>query len=111
MPALTYVANAIRVGKRSVPYSTVTAIDVDGYNRLSVPLGPPAPGTDEMSDGDPLVRGSLEVRVGRGGVRVGRVQVAEAERGRRQRSPSGPAGARCRTVARLRHRHQRARSG
>jgi hypothetical protein len=87
VPALTYVANAIRIGHRSVPYSTVTAIDADGYNRLSVPLGPPAPGTDAMSDGDPLVRGSLEVRVGRGGARVGRVQVAETER----RPP--PAGA------------------
>jgi ABC-type antimicrobial peptide transport system permease subunit len=99
VPALTYVANAIRVANRSVPYSTVTAIDVDGYNRLSVPLGPPAPGTDAMSDGNPLVRGSLEVRVGRGGVRVGRVQVAEAERrppapetgGQQARDPDGGA--------------------
>lgn len=80
VPALTYVANAIRVGDRAIPYSTVTAIDVDAYNRLSVPVGPPAPGTDVMSTGDPLVRGSLEVRVGRGGSRFGRVQVAEAER-------------------------------
>ena len=31
---------------RIIPYSTVTAIDIDGYNRLSVPTGPPAPGTD-----------------------------------------------------------------
>lgn len=80
VPALTYVANAIRIGDRAIPYSTVTAIDVDGYNRLSVPAGPPAPGTDMLSDGDPLVRGSLQVNVGRGGVRVGRVQVTEAER-------------------------------
>jgi ABC-type antimicrobial peptide transport system permease subunit len=80
VPALAYVANAIRIGDRTIPYSTVTAIDVDGYNRLSVPVGPPAPGTDVMSTGDPLVRGSLEVRVGRGGSRYGRVQVAEAER-------------------------------
>jgi putative ABC transport system permease protein len=28
VPALTYVANAIRIGDRSVPYSTVTAIDL-----------------------------------------------------------------------------------
>jgi putative ABC transport system permease protein len=28
VPVLTYVANAIRIGDRSVPYSTVTAIDV-----------------------------------------------------------------------------------
>ncbi|MEZ5288538.1 MAG: hypothetical protein R2712_27775 [Vicinamibacterales bacterium] len=78
VPALTYVANGLRVGAREIPYSTVSAIDVDGYNRLSVPAGPPAPGTDTMSDGAPLVRGALEVRVGRGGVRVGRVQVSEA---------------------------------
>jgi len=97
VPALTYVANAIRIGDRVTPYSTVTAVDVDGYNRLSVPTGPPAPGTDTMSDGDPLVRGALEVRVGRGGTRVGRVQVTEApaqpgasaRRGREpQRAPS-----------------------
>lgn len=30
VPALTYVANAIRIGDRSVPYSTVTAIDLEG---------------------------------------------------------------------------------
>jgi ABC-type lipoprotein release transport system permease subunit len=98
IPALTYVANAIRSGDRAIPYSTVTAIDVDGYNRLSVPTGPPAPGTDAMSDGDPLVRGSLQVNVGRGGVRVGRVQVTEAGRtpGRANpptRAPRGPTGA------------------
>jgi putative ABC transport system permease protein len=29
-PALTYVANAIRIGDREVPYSTVTAIDFGG---------------------------------------------------------------------------------
>jgi putative ABC transport system permease protein len=80
VPALTYVANGIRIGDRVTPYSTVTAIDIDGYSRLSMPAGPPAPGGDAMSEGDPLVRGSLEVRVGRGGVRVGRVQVTEAER-------------------------------
>jgi ABC-type lipoprotein release transport system permease subunit len=68
----------------------VTAIDIDGYSRLSVPVGPPAPDTDGMIDGDPLVRGSLEVRVGRGGVRVGRVQVAEAGR----RAPPAGAGGR-----------------
>jgi putative ABC transport system permease protein len=88
VPALTYVANAIRIGSRAIPYSTVTAIDIDGYSRLSVPVGPPAPGMDGMTDGDPLVRGSLEVRVGRRGVRVGRVQVAEAER----RRPAGLDG-------------------
>ncbi|MCC7032446.1 MAG: FtsX-like permease family protein [Acidobacteria bacterium] len=93
VPALTYVANAIRIGDRTTPYSTVTAVDVDGYNRLSVPTGPPAPGTDAMSDGDPLVRGALEVRVGRGGTRVGRVQVTEAPprpgaQARRAREPS-----------------------
>jgi ABC-type antimicrobial peptide transport system permease subunit len=46
-----------------------------------------------MSDGDPLVRGALEVRVGRGGTRVGRVQVTEAPArpgatARRTREPS-----------------------
>ena len=89
IPALTYVANAIRSGDRAIPYSTVTAIDVDGYNRLSVPTGPPAP--EAMSDGDPLVRGSLQVNVGRGGARVGRVQVTEA--GRTQSRSSLPARA------------------
>lgn len=90
VPALTYVATAIRAGDRSIPYSIVSAIDIDAYNRLSVPLGPPAPGTDAMSTGDPLVRGSLEVRVGRGGARIGRVQVTEAERRRDQASPVEP---------------------
>ena len=56
VPALTYVANAIRIGDRAVPYSTVTAIDVDAYTRLSVPVGPPSPGTDDLSDGDPLLK-------------------------------------------------------
>lgn len=93
VPALTYVANAIRIGDRTTPYSAVTAVDVDGYNRLSVPTGPPEPGTDAMSDGNPLVRGALEVRVGRGGTRVGRVQVTEAParpgaQARRDREPS-----------------------
>ena len=98
VPALTYVANAIGIADRAIPYSTVTAIDVDAYNRLSIPVGPPAPGTDTMSDGDPLVRGSLEVRVGRGGARVGRVQVTEAERrpakadGREREARQTPGG-------------------
>jgi putative ABC transport system permease protein len=35
VPALTYVANAIRIGNREVPYSTVTAIDL-------VPATPPS---------------------------------------------------------------------
>jgi len=39
--ALTYVANTIRVGDREIPYSTVSAIDLDGYNRMSGPVGPP----------------------------------------------------------------------
>ena len=84
VPALTYVANGIRIGDRETPYSTVTAIDIDGYSRLSVPVGPPAPGADAISEGDPQVRGSLQVNVGRGGVRVGRVQVD----GGRTQSPS-----------------------
>ena len=29
MPVLTYVANTIRVGGREVPYSMVTAIDLE----------------------------------------------------------------------------------
>ena len=32
-PALTYVANAIRIGSREVPYSTVTAIDFESDRR------------------------------------------------------------------------------
>lgn len=94
VPALTYLVTAIRVGDRSIPYSAVSAIDIDAYNRLSVPAGPPAPGADEMSTGDPLVRGSLEIRVGRGGARVGRVQVTEAERrSPRPGSPERPSPA------------------
>jgi len=104
VPALTYVANGIRIGDRVTPYSTVTAIDIDGYSRLSVPAGPPAPGADAMSDGDPLVRGSLEVRVGRGGVRVGRVQVTEVER-------AAPAASRPPTRARAPHAADPPRDG
>ena len=55
-----------------------------------------------MSDGDPLVRGSLEVRVGRGGARVGRVQVAEAER-----RPARADGPRARSDARRRGARRR----
>lgn len=40
VPALTYVANAIRIGDREVPYSTVSAVDLDGYNRLAGAVGP-----------------------------------------------------------------------
>jgi ABC-type lipoprotein release transport system permease subunit len=80
VPALTYVANDIRVGGRTVPYSTVTAIDVDAYNRLSVPTGPPAPGTDPLGGGDRVVRGALDVRVGTRGARVTRLQMTEATR-------------------------------
>jgi len=40
VPALTYVANAIRVGDREVPYSTVSAVDLDGYNRQTGTVGP-----------------------------------------------------------------------
>ncbi|MCC7124622.1 MAG: hypothetical protein IT178_07225 [Acidobacteria bacterium] len=78
IPALAAVANTLRVGDRRVPYSTVAAIDLDGYLRLSVPSGPPGPGVDLSGESDPLVRGALEVRVGRGGTRVGRVQMLEA---------------------------------
>ena len=41
VPALTYVANTIRVGDREIPYSTVSAIDLDGYNRMRGTVGPP----------------------------------------------------------------------
>ncbi|MGE3492826.1 MAG: FtsX-like permease family protein [Vicinamibacterales bacterium] len=44
VPALTYVANAIRIGDRAVPYSTVSAVDLDGYNRLAGTVGPSEPG-------------------------------------------------------------------
>jgi putative ABC transport system permease protein len=80
IPALTYVANTIRIADRLIPYSTVTAIDVDGYSRLSVPTGPPAPGAGPMHEDDTPVRGSLHVNVGRGGVRVGRVEMNESDR-------------------------------
>jgi len=43
VPALTYVANSIRVGDREVPYSTVSAIDLDGYNRMLGAVGPGDP--------------------------------------------------------------------
>jgi ABC-type lipoprotein release transport system permease subunit len=40
-----------------------------------------------MGDGEPLVLGSLQVNVGRGGVRVGRVQVTETTRSSARSSP------------------------
>jgi putative ABC transport system permease protein len=40
VPALTYVANTIRIGDREIPYSTVSAIDLDAYNRLAGAVGP-----------------------------------------------------------------------
>jgi len=40
VPALTYVANSIRIGDREIPYSTVSAIDLDGYNRMLGAVGP-----------------------------------------------------------------------
>lgn len=40
VPALTYVANTIRIGDREIPYSTVSAIDLDGYNRMAGTIGP-----------------------------------------------------------------------
>jgi putative ABC transport system permease protein len=75
VPALTYVASSIRVGDRVVPYSTVTAIDVDAYHRLSIPSGPPAPGTGPSGAGDQVIRGNLDVRVGARGSRVTRFSV------------------------------------
>ncbi|MDP2320319.1 MAG: ABC transporter permease [Acidobacteriota bacterium] len=47
VPALTYVANTIRVGDREIPYSTVSAIDLDGYNRLVGAVGPIDAGNPE----------------------------------------------------------------
>lgn len=44
VPALTYVANTIRIGDREIPYSTVSAIDLDGYNRMAGVVGPTDPG-------------------------------------------------------------------
>lgn len=75
VPALTYVATSIRVGDRVVPYSTVTAIDLDAYNRLSVPSGPPVPGTGPLGAGDQVIRGNLDVQVGTSGARVTRFSV------------------------------------
>jgi putative ABC transport system permease protein len=40
VPALTYVANSIRIGDRAIPYSTVSAVDLDAYNRLTGNVGP-----------------------------------------------------------------------
>ena len=40
VPALTYVANTIRIGDREIPYSTVSAVDLDGYNRMIGSVGP-----------------------------------------------------------------------
>jgi len=42
VPALTYVANTIRIGDRAIPYSTVSAVDLDGYNRMLGSVGPAA---------------------------------------------------------------------
>lgn len=75
VPALTYVATSIRVRDRVVPYSTVTAIDVDAYNRLSIPSGPPVPGTGPLGAGDQTIRGNMDVRVGTRGSRVTRFSV------------------------------------
>jgi len=43
VPALTYVANAIRIGDREVPYSTVSAVDLDAYHRMVGAVGPGNP--------------------------------------------------------------------
>ncbi len=43
VPALTYVANTIRIGDREIPYSTVSAVDLDGYNRMVGAVGPGNP--------------------------------------------------------------------
>ena len=43
VPSLTYVANTIRIGDREIPYSTVSAIDLDGYNRMLGAIGPGNP--------------------------------------------------------------------
>ena len=56
VPALTYVANTIRIGDREIPYSTVSAIDLDGYNRLIGAVGP------ENGVGDLFRRNSNESR-------------------------------------------------
>ncbi|MSO63334.1 MAG: hypothetical protein EXQ50_14815, partial [Acidobacteria bacterium] len=41
VPALTYVANTIRIGNREIPYSIVSAVDLDAYNRMAGSVGPP----------------------------------------------------------------------
>ena len=57
VPALTYVANTIRIGDREIPYSTVSAVDLDGYNRMVGAVGPTfasavAPATSPLAMAD-----------------------------------------------------------
>ena len=59
VPALTYVANSIRIGDRAIPYSTVSAVDLDGYNRLTGNVGP------EKGVGDLFGRKPGEIESGR----------------------------------------------
>jgi hypothetical protein len=77
VPALSSVGITIRAGDRVIPASTVTAIDTDAYLALSLPSGPARPGDAPSGTDDALLRSALQVNVGRGGVRVGRVQVTE----------------------------------
>ncbi len=48
VPALTYVANTIRIGDRAIPYSTVSAIDLDAYNRITGAMGPSQKGVGDL---------------------------------------------------------------
>ncbi|MFA5909738.1 MAG: FtsX-like permease family protein [Vicinamibacterales bacterium] len=52
VPALTYVVNSIRIGDREIPYSTVSAIDLDSYNRQSGAVGPEK-GAGDLLEKDP----------------------------------------------------------
>ncbi|MCZ6634912.1 MAG: FtsX-like permease family protein, partial [bacterium] len=44
---LTYLAHTTRVGDRSFPYSTISAMDVKGFGSLQLVDGAPAPGLEE----------------------------------------------------------------
>jgi ABC-type lipoprotein release transport system permease subunit len=55
VPALSYLANSIRAGERSIPYSIVTAIDLAAYERLE--SGPP-PATEAALSAGPRAAGA-----------------------------------------------------
>jgi putative ABC transport system permease protein len=49
LPTLTYLANTIRVGDREIPYSVITALDLQAAGLLSRPVaGSPEPGASSI---------------------------------------------------------------